>query len=58
MFPRADLEHVDAIRMRFAEAEMVTESLWATSTIPRDERAHQPAVRPRNDFADMFGKLD
>ena len=58
MFPRADLEHVDAIRMRFAEAEMVTESLWATTTIPKDERTHQPAVRPRNDFADMFDKLD
>ena len=58
MFPRADLEHVDAIRMRFAEAGMVTESLWATSVIPSDERRHQPAVRNRNDFADMFSRLD
>jgi hypothetical protein len=58
MFPRADLDHVDAIRMRFAEAELVTESLWATSTIPKDARKHQPALRNRSDFADMFSKLD
>ena len=57
MFPCAKPEHKDAIKLRVAEVEQITESLYSSSSAPAVSQIFLPRVMEEAEASDAIASL-